>query len=167
MPSASVSRAIPASQHDVWAVLSDIANARRWNDAWSKIEITSRQTHGPGTEFRAQTESGAAYTFVITDWVAPELITFVPVREEEEPQYTITLESQTFRLRPLSETETMVELSARARARGVRGRFTAMFFWPGYQRHGLEQALDALAAIFARGETDGGKEEGEVESPAE
>jgi hypothetical protein len=53
MARVTVSRLIHAPQADVWAVVSDIANARNWNKSWRKIEFTSPQTHGIGTSFRA------------------------------------------------------------------------------------------------------------------
>jgi uncharacterized protein YndB with AHSA1/START domain len=148
VPRTSVSRAIPAAQHDVWALLSDIANARRWNKTWKQIEITSPQTHGAGTTFRAHTDDEHVFDFEVSEWIAPELISFSPIRDRRE-RYAITLDSHTFQLRPLSEEDTEVELTARASAHGVRGRFIALFFWSGFQKQGLETALDALEEVFA------------------
>src|SRR5688572_20410422 len=95
MPTTSASRVINAPQDQVWAVLSDIANARRWNSAWSKIDFASKQTHGPDTRFMAYTEDGNAYEFVISAWVAPEYIEFTPIRDASE-RYSIMLEAQAF-----------------------------------------------------------------------
>lgn len=148
MPEVSVSRVIAAPQQDVWAVLSDIANARRWNPSWSRIEMSSGQTHGTGTTFRAQTQEDRTYDFEVSEWVAGELITFSPVRDPSEPRYSITLEYHSFRLEPLAEDETNVVLTARASARGLRGRLVALLLWPGYQKHGLNAALDSLQALF-------------------
>lgn len=148
MPRTSVSRPIPGSQRDVWALLSDIANARRWNKTWKQIEITSQQTHGAGTTFRAHTDDSHVFDFEVSEWVAPELISFSPIRDRRE-RYSITLDSHTFQLRPLSEEDTEVELTARASAHGVRGRFIALLFWSGFQKQGLETALDALEEVFA------------------
>jgi uncharacterized protein YndB with AHSA1/START domain len=161
MPQVTATRVIQAPQQEIWAALSDIKNATRWNTAWPRIDMTSNQTHGEGTMFRAHTESGDAYDFVVSEWVVPECITFSPVRGEGEDVYSITLESQTFRLRPLGEEETLVELSARSRARGIRGHFIARFFWPGFQKQGMQSALEQLASVFEETEGEGA---GEVES---
>lgn len=147
MPSVSVSRVIGAPREEVWAALSDIASARRWNASWSKIDITSRQTHGAGTTFRAHTEDGRAFDFEITEWAAPELIAFTPIRDESE-YYAVTLESHTFSIEPQGDGHTVVELTARASAHGIMGRLVATFFWPGHQKQGLNDALDAVQAIF-------------------
>ena len=149
----SVSRSIEAPQAQVWAVLCDIARAGRWNQAWSKIEVTSQQTHGSGATFRAHTEDGATYDFLVSDWIAPEYIAFSPIRDSSE-RYQITLESQAFRLKPQGEDETLVELSAQASARGFRGRMIALLFWPGYQKHGLNAALGALHDVVVPHEED-------------
>jgi uncharacterized protein YndB with AHSA1/START domain len=146
MPRVSVSRLIAAPVEDVWAVLSDVANARRWNEAWSTIEFTSASTHGKGTRFRARTAGDEVYEFEVSEWVAPELIAFTPIREEHE-RYEVTLERHAFRLRPAGDG-TEVELSADASASGLMGRFVALFLWPGHQKHGLNEALDSLQAIF-------------------
>ena len=58
-----------APRDQVWAVLSDIAKAGRWNSAWSRIEFASNQTHGPGTRFRAETADGQTFEFEVTDLV--------------------------------------------------------------------------------------------------
>ena len=147
MPSVSVSRTIAVPQAEVWAALSDIANARRWNSSWSSIEITSAQRHGLGTTFRAHTGDGEAYDFLVTEWDAPDGIAFSPIRDDSE-RYSITLDSHTFRLHAAGEGETVIELTARASVRGVRGRFIGLFFWAGHQKHGLNLALDSLESIF-------------------
>ncbi len=166
MPSATVSRVIAAPRPQVWAVLSDIANARRWNASWSKIEITSKQTHGVGASFRAYTKDNEAFDFEVTGWVAPEYIAFSPIRDESE-QYGIALESHAFRLEATGENETRVELAAQASARGIRGRVTALLFWPGYQRQGLDLALDALQAVFEPEEQDEAEPEPETTPTAD
>jgi uncharacterized protein YndB with AHSA1/START domain len=147
MPSTSASRVINAPHDQVWAVLSDIANARRWNTAWSGIEFTSNQTHGPGTRFRAQAEDGNAYDFVVSAWVAPDYIEFSPIRDETE-RYGIMLESHAFSLLPQGENATRVELIARSSTHGLRGWITALFFWRGYQKQGLVSALDTLSSVL-------------------
>lgn len=164
MASVSESRMIAAAPQEVWGVLADVENARRWNSAWTRIEITSSQRHGLGTTFTAHTEGGDDYAFEITEWSPPAIIAFSPVREEAE-SYGVMLDSHTFQLSPVAEDGTLVKLTARATGYGLRGHVVARLFWPGYQRHGLQLALDALQAVF---EPDiGGEEEGaEAESPA-
>jgi uncharacterized protein YndB with AHSA1/START domain len=162
MPSTSASRVINAPQDQVWAVLSNVANARRWNTAWSAIEFTSNQTHGPGTRFRAQGEDGNAYEFVVSAWVAPDYIEFSPLREETE-RFGITLESHGFRLSPEGENATRVELAARSSTHGLKGWITALLFWRGYQKHGLASALETLSSVL---EPDDPGEQPEEASPA-
>src|SRR5437773_12463389 len=126
MPSVSVWREILAPVADVWKVLSDVENARRWNRAWDNIQITSSQRHGVGTTFRARAEEGESYEFGVTEWDPPALIAFEPIREEGE-SYGINLESHVFRLRETGEGRTLVELTANASARGLRGRLVGIF----------------------------------------
>lgn len=154
MPTTSVTRILPAPVHDVWHVLSDIENARRWNPAWEKIEIISHQTHGAGTRFRAQVDEHS-FEFEISDWVVPEFISFRPIREEDE-HYAVMMESQAFRLTQVDEDVTGVELIARASTHGVKGFVMGLLFWGGHQRQGLSSALDNLEELFtpkAEGET--------------
>lgn len=160
MASVSESRLIAASPPEVWGVLSDVENAQRWNSAWTRIEITSGQRHGLGTTFVAQTEGGEKYAFEICGWSPPEQIAFSPIRGEEE-SFGVMLDSHEFRLSPADEGATVVRLTAHATARGLRGHVIARLFWPGYQRHGLELALDALQAVF---EPEPGAEEGAAET---
>ena len=158
MPSTSATRVIGAPREQVWALLSDITNARRWNSAWSSIEFVSTQTHGPDTQFRTRTGQGEAFEFRITGWVALEYIEFTPVRDEKE-RYGITLESQAFRLQPEGGDATRVDLIARASTHGIKGWALGLLFWRGYQRQGLNAALDKLEAAFASEEIDGPHEE--------
>lgn len=164
MPTTSVSRIINAPREQVWAVVSDIANARRWNSAWSRIEFTSNQTHGPGTHFRARTAGGDAFEFEVTAWVAPEYIEFSPVRDESE-RYNVMMEAQAFRLTPANQASTAVELIARASTHGVKGWVIGLFFWRGYQKPGLNHALERLASIFEPEEPE--EAEGEATRAAE
>jgi uncharacterized protein YndB with AHSA1/START domain len=157
MPSTSTSRVIKAPREHIWALLSDIANARRWNSAWSSVEFVSKQTHGPDTQFRARTVEGEAFEFLITAWVVPEYIEFTPVRDERE-QYGITLESQAFRLQPEGEA-TRVDLIARASTHGIKGWLLGLVFWRGYQKQGLNAALEKLESAFPSEEKDGPHEE--------
>lgn len=155
---------IAAAAHEVWVVLSDVENARRWNAAWERIEITSSQRHGIGTTFTAHTEGGQDYVFEITEWSPTETIAFSPVRDDEE-SYGVMLDSHSFQLSAIEESGTLVKLTARATAYGLRGHVVARLFWPGYQRHGLRLALDALQAVFDP-EAEGEEEGAEAESPA-
>lgn len=134
-------------------MLSDIANARRWNSAWSKIEFSSQQTHGPETRFRAHTEDGDAFEFVVSAWAAPEYIEFSPVRDEAE-SYGIVLESQGFLLEPVGERATRAELTARASTHGFKGWLMGLLFWRGYQKHGLNGALERLDSVFTADEAE-------------
>ena len=147
MPNANVSRVIRAPQEDVWALLADVTQARRWNKYWTAIEFVSSQTHGAGTRFVAKTEGGDRFTFDICEWDAPQRIAFCPVREPGE-RYGIALDSHIFEVRPISGDESEVTITASASASGFRGRLVAMFFWAGHQRDGLNAAMDALQGIF-------------------
>jgi len=158
MPSTSTSRVIAAPREEIWALLSDISNARRWNSAWSSIEFVSKQTHGPDTQFRARTDEGEAFEFVISAWVVPEYIEFTPVRDETE-RYGITLESQAFRLYPEGEGATRVDLIARASSHGVKGWLLGLLYWRGYQKQGLNAALEKLDAAFPSEDIDEPHEE--------
>jgi uncharacterized protein YndB with AHSA1/START domain len=162
MPTTSASRVINAPQDQVWAVLSDIANARRWNSAWSKIDFTSKQTHGPETRFMAHTEDGNAYEFVISAWVAPEYIEFTPIRDESE-RYSIMLEAQAFRLAAAGAGATRVDLISRSSTHGPRGWLMGLLFWRGYQKQGLNSALEMLSSLF---EQESPGEQSEEASPA-
>lgn len=149
MARVTVSRAIPASQHDVWGVLSDVPNAQRWNRSWKNIELAGTQTHGVGLRFRTHTENGDTFEFEICDWSAPDRIAFCPVRDPLETLYSITLDSHVFELHPgANENETIVDLSANATASGLRGLIVGMFFWRGHQREGLNAALESIASVF-------------------
>ena len=148
MPSTSVSRIIAAPVHDIWSALADIENATRWNAAWKEIEITSSQTHGAGTSFRATVDDERAFDFEVTDWVVPEFISFTPVRDPLEPLYSITLDGHAFRLTRVDERATAVELIASASTHGFRGIIMGLFFWANHQKPGLVRALDRLQALF-------------------
>jgi len=148
MPTTSVSRVISVPQKDVWALLSDIEHANKWNRAWSSIRFTSGQTHGSGTTFRAAMGGGDdAFDFEVCDWSAPERIAFCPVRGPGE-LYSITLDRHVFEVRPLTDGESEVTITAKASAHGLRGRFIAMFFWSGHQQDGLNTALDSIQSVF-------------------
>ena len=152
MPSVTAAIAIPAAPEEVWAVVSDIANAQRWNKAWGDIELTTEMTEGRGTRFRARAAEddgeGEASEFEITGWIAPEYIEFTPVRDPNEEPTEIQIDWHAFKLVPADDETTRVELTAQATARGFRGRIAGLFFWSGYQRVGLEEALKSLAEIF-------------------
>jgi len=148
MPTTSVSRAVKAPQSAIWALISDIEHANKWNKAWSSIQFTSGQTHGTGTTFRATMGAGEdAFDFEVCDWSAPERIAFCPIRGSEE-LYSITLDSHVFEVRALTDGQSEVTITARASAHGLRGRFIAMFFWSGHQQDGLNTALDSIQSVF-------------------
>jgi uncharacterized protein YndB with AHSA1/START domain len=140
---------IGAPREQIWGVLSDIANAKRWNRGWSAVEFATNQTHGTGTRFRARTADGDSFDFEISAWVAPEYIEFSPVREEPE-HYGIMMDAQAFQLKPAGEGATRVELMARASTHGVKGRLVGLLFWRGHQKQGLAYALEMLASLFER-----------------
>jgi uncharacterized protein YndB with AHSA1/START domain len=148
MPTVAVSRVIRAPQQEIWSAVSDIENARRWNEAWKDVEITSTQRHGIGMTFAATNADGDTYAFEVCEWSAPDRIAFCPIRDPLEPRYAINLDSHTFELHPVSDDETEVTLMASATSSGIRGYFIGTFFWPGHQREGLNTALSALQAVF-------------------
>jgi uncharacterized protein YndB with AHSA1/START domain len=153
MPTTSVVGLIGAPREQVWAALSDILNARRWNSAWKEIQFTSNQTHGPGTRFVARTEDGQTFEFIISAWVAPEYIEFSPVRDASE-RFGIMLESQGFQLLSAGGAATRVELIAQASTHGIKGWLTGLILWRGYQKQGLRYALENLTSIFEPQEQD-------------
>ncbi len=159
MPTTSVSRIIAAPQQEVWSTLADIANADRWNSAWSRIEITSSHQQGTGTTFRTHTGDGHTFAFEVIQWTPPEYIAFAPIREEDSERYSINLESHAFALRPAGDNHTQVEIIASASSRGIRGRLIGLFLWRGYQKKGLNSALDALQEVFEPPEEDGSEPE--------
>src|SRR3972149_10393216 len=124
MPTTSQSSIIAAPVAAVWAAITDLEAAARWNAAWQRVEYLSDQREGEGTVFRAHTEDALANDFRISQWAPPEYVAFAPVRgqEEEAQRYLITLESQSFLLRPADENRTLVTLSANAAGHGLRGR---------------------------------------------
>ncbi|HEY5624876.1 MAG TPA: SRPBCC family protein [Dehalococcoidia bacterium] len=151
MPSVTASVSIPATPGKVWSVISDVANAQRWNKAWNRIEVTVERSGGRGTRFRAHVEEDGvprAFEFEITEWVAPEYIVFTPVRNPDEEEYQITLDWHSFRILPIDDENTRVDLTAQATTRGLRGRFVGLLLWPGHQKPGLEEALNSLAELF-------------------
>jgi uncharacterized protein YndB with AHSA1/START domain len=147
MPTATVSRVIHAPQRDVWALLSDVSQAQKWNKYWTSIALASGQTHGAGTRFIATTEGGDSFTFDICQYDAPQRIAFCPVRDPGE-RYSITLDSHVFEVRPLSDEDCELTITANASASGFRGRLVALFFWAGHQKEGLNTALDSVQAVF-------------------
>jgi uncharacterized protein YndB with AHSA1/START domain len=155
MASVTASLVIPAPLDDVWNVVADVANARRWNAAWTRIEITSEQKQGKGTRFRTHIGDGdGAFDFEISEWVPPTAIAFSPIRDPSEQVYEITLDYHAFKLHAEDGQNTRVELTAHATTRGIRGRLVGLLFWPGHQKAGLQQALKSLGAVFGM-EADG------------
>lgn len=164
MVSVSESRVIGAPVQEVWETLADLENARRWNGAWTRIEITSSQRHGLGTAFVAHTEGGQDFAFEISEWSPPERIAFSPVRDVDE-RFGVMLDSHEFELSPVDDGATWVKLTAHATAHGLRGLIVSRLFWPGYQREGLKTALDALQATLEP-ETEAEEEAAESGTPA-
>jgi hypothetical protein len=159
MATAKLSRVIQAGQSDIWALLSDISQARRWNKYWATISFDSAQTHGVGTRFSATTEDGDIFVFDVCDWEVPRRIAFCPVRRESE-RYAIMLDSHIFELRAVGDDACELTITANASASGLRGRLIALFFWAGHQKEGLSSALDAIQSVFEPEQPSG-------ESPAE
>lgn len=157
-------RVIRAPRDQVWGVLSDIANARRWNRGWSAVEFVTNQTHGTGTRFRAKMADGDTFEFEVSAWVAPEYIEFSPVRDESE-RYGIMMEAQAFQLKAVGEEATRVELMAKASTHGVKGRLMGLLFWRGHQKQGLTYALETLASLFEPEDQE--EPEGEVTPAAD
>ena len=151
MPTVTVRRIIEATQREVWAVIADIENAGRWNEAWQRIEFLSSQREGLGTAFRAQAEGGHVAQFEVVAWQPPEYIAFAPRGEDPQGSYLITLESHAFYLQHIERGEragqTELHLMATARSHGLRGWFLGRLFWPGYQKPGMRRALEAIAAL--------------------
>jgi len=165
MPTTSQSRVIAAPRAEVWAAVTDLEAAARWNQAWQRVEYLSSQREGMGTTFRAHTGDGLAHDFSISEWEPPEYVTFTPLppQEPQAKSYLITLESQSFLLEAAGDDHTNVTLSATAAGHGLRGWLITRLVWPGYQRQGLASALDALQALF---EPPEGPEEPDTERPA-
>ncbi len=147
MVSVSESTVIPAPDQEVWKVLADVENARNWNGAWTRIELTSSQRHGLGTTFAAHTEVGDVFEFEISEWTPPERIAFSPIRGEGE-RFAIMLDRHEFQLSAVGDDATLVKLTAHATAHGLKRHVIARLFWPGYQKQGLKVALDGLQAGF-------------------
>ncbi len=147
MPSVTVLRVFGEPRAEVWAVLSDIENARQWNKAWSRISITSSQRHGVGTTFRAYLDEGDTFDFEITDWTNLERLTIAPIHGDDE-RYPLMLKEHIFVLSDAPDNGTTVSLTAVVSAHGIRGRIWGQFFWPGHQQQGLNDALDALQSAL-------------------
>ncbi len=150
MPTTSESRLIAAPVAQVWAAITDLEAAHRWNGAWQRVEYLSSWREGVGTTFRSHTEDGQTFDFQISEWEPMKLVTFEPLQDEseEDKRYLITLQSQSFMLKPAGDDRTDVTLFATVKAHGLRGWLTARFVWPNYQRQGLRDALDNLQNLF-------------------
>lgn len=147
MASIKVKRVIGVPPADVWAVISGLENAGRWNKHWTRIEFTSEARTGSGVSFRAHTDEGHQFDFRVTGWVDEEYLEITPIRDASE-RYGIMLESQAFRLKPMDEGSTQIELVANASTHGLRSWVIGTFFWPGHQAGGLAAALDAIQDIL-------------------
>ncbi len=150
MPITHESRIIAAPVADVWAAITDLEAAAHWNAAWHRVEYLSSWREGVGTTFRSHTEDGQTFDFQISEWEPMKLVTFEPLQDEseEDKRYLITLQSQSFMLKPAGDDRTDVTLFATVKAHGLRGWRTARFVWPNYQRQGLRSALDNLQALY-------------------
>ena len=73
------------------------------------------------------------------------------------------LEAQAFHLAHNGEEATRVELMARASTHGIRGLVMGLLFWRGYQKQGLEYALETLASAL---EPEGHEEPAGEATPA-
>jgi uncharacterized protein YndB with AHSA1/START domain len=161
MPTTKVERVIEAPPEEVWAAISEIDRFKEWNSRWIRIELTSETTRGTGASFRAFTEEGDRFDFRITGWVENEFVEISPVREFDE-RHGITLQSQSFRIAPADEgTATWVEVAAQVSTHGPRGWLLGLVFWPGYQKKGLNEALNSLQALLEppRAEAEDGDSE--------
>jgi len=107
-----------------------------------------------GATVRAWDEEGQEVAFRLVDWRPPFSLALAPLPEREEgpqPRWLV-LEEQGIRLQPAERAgHTLVTMEARARVRGVRGLVLGWLLWPGYQRRGLNAALEALAALAEGG----------------
>ncbi|HUF52563.1 MAG TPA: SRPBCC family protein [Dehalococcoidia bacterium] len=149
MASVTASLVLPAPPAEVWAVVSDVESARRWNQAWKRVEVTSDAKQGKGVRFRTHGEdNGEAFEFEVADWLPEEYISFAPIRSPDEERYEITLDYHAFRLEEVEGGHTRVDLTAHATTRGIRGKLVGLFLWPGHQKAGLERALRNLGAVF-------------------
>ena len=165
MPTSYESRIIAAPVADIWAAITDLEAASRWNGAWQRVEYHSWQREGVGTTFRAYNEEGIGHNFRISEWTPQEFVAFEPLQDEpEERPYLITLQSQSFLLKPADDDHTDVTLFATAKGHGIRGWITARFVWPNYQRQGLRSALDNLQDLFEPPLEEDEPEENEVEA---
>ncbi len=160
MPTTSESRLIAAPRAELWAAITDLEAASRWNQAWQRVEYLSSQREGVDTTFRSHTEDDRSFDFRISEWAPEEYVAFEPLHKEPvDKRYLITLESQSFRLEAADYDHTNVTLFASATGHGPRGWLFVRVMWPGYQRQGLARALDALQALFEP--PDGPEERGE------
>ena len=168
MPTTYESRIIAAPVAEVWAAITDLEDAARWNGAWHRVEYLSWQREGVGATFRAYNEEGIGHNFRISEWAPMEFIAFEPLKDEpDERPYLITLQSQSFMLKPAADDHTDVTLFATVQGHGLRGWITARFVWPNYQRQGLRSALDNLQNLFEPPLDEDEREEEETDAEQE
>jgi uncharacterized protein YndB with AHSA1/START domain len=159
MRTVKVDRIIAAPLPDVWEAISEVDRLTDWNSQWTRLELTSETTRGAGTSFRAFTEEGDRFDFRVTGWVENEFVEISPIHEFDE-RHGITLQSQSFHVAPADEgTATWIEVGARVSTHGPRGWLLGLVFWPGYQKKGLNEALDALQELFEPPEPEAPEEE--------
>src|SRR3972149_8923158 len=132
MPTTSESRLIAAPQAEVWAAITNLEAAARWNQVWQRVEYLSSQREGGDTTFRAHTEDGLAHDFRISEWEPPQYVAFAPLprQEPQEKRHLLVLDSQSFRLEPAGDDHTNVTLSATAAGHGLRGWLAVPLLWP-------------------------------------
>jgi hypothetical protein len=149
VPTVRARRLIPAPLSQVWAALADLEGAPRWNRAWARVRVLSGEP-GEGAVLRAEDEEGRASELLVGAWEPQRRILFLPrpLPQEELGRYWLLLEGQSIWLEAVGEGATLVTMEARARARGLMGLVAAWLLWPGYQRRGLQAALEGLAALF-------------------
>ncbi len=165
MPTTYESRIIAAPVAEIWAAITDLEAASRWNGAWQRVEYLSWQREDVGATFRAYNEEGIGHNFRISEWAPQEFVAFEPLQDEpDERPYLITLQSQAFLLKPADDDRTEVTLFATVQGHGLRGWVTARFVWPNYQRKGLRSALDNLQDLFEPPLEEDEPEENEAEA---
>lgn len=149
MPRVRAERVIAAPPAAVWPAISEVRRLADWNSHWARIEPTSEAERGTGASFRAFTEEGDRFEFRITGWIEGEFVEISPVRDHDE-RHGITLQSQSFRIAPADGgSSTWIQAEAHVSTHGPRGWLLGFVFWPGYQKRGLNAALDSLEELLA------------------
>ena len=150
MPSVTEYLVVEASQENVWVILTERIDewAQTLGPNGQQVELLSGKLDGVGARFSTRSLDGTRSQFEVIAWQSPDYICFAPMAIDERDNL-INMESQTFRLRRLTEAKTELELSATIRTKGPRGWLLGRVFWPGFQRAGLRSALDAVALLIS------------------